>query len=153
MMQKWRSGRSRVGASPVTSISTYDLVLEERRARAAHRVMALMIASLCLATICSSWLARPAFKCRSRQSEAKTNFKALYITQEAHRAEHGHYGTFEEIGWRPRGAKVRYEYVLTRKSSGHFTAIAVARASSDNAGDVWMIDETNTLTNVVNACR
>ena len=53
------------------------------------------------------------FKCRSMQSEAKGNLKALYVAQESYRAEFGSYIVDQEaLGWTPKGARIRYEYVV-----------------------------------------
>src|SRR5256885_13684030 len=60
------------------------------------------------------------FQCRSKQSEAKGNMKAMYVAEESYRSEFDTYlscpsancsgtGT-NDIGFAPKGAKIRYSY-------------------------------------------
>jgi type II secretory pathway pseudopilin PulG len=80
------------------------------------------------------------FQCRSKQSEAKGNLKALYGSQESTRAESDAYVAITEIpddlvgtnaaaratstspiGWIPKGQKIRYTYNSTGGAT-QFTA-------------------------------
>src|SRR5687767_2600522 len=70
------------------------------------------------------------FQCRSKQSEAKGNLKALYVAQESYRAEFDSYlascgggcMTSNSIGFTPKGNKIRYTYDTTGGAT--FTATA-----------------------------
>ena len=111
------------------------------------------------------------FQCRSKQSEAKGNLKALYVSQESTRAENDAYIEITEIpadlvgndaaeratstspiGWIPKGQKLRYTY----NSDGGATAFtASANAANGVVGegvDVWTITEKNDLINTTNSC-
>ena len=92
------------------------------------------------------------FQCRSKQSEAKGNLKALYIGEESFRAEQDTYSTdTTAIQFQPRGTKIRYEYVVVSADKQHF--IAEARGVADDViGDLWRITENNDLVNVTNRC-
>lgn len=90
------------------------------------------------------------FPCRSMQSEAKGNLKALYVAQESHRAEHNTYGDVDAVGFAPKGATLRYRYVLTSVGPSAFEAFAYR--IDGKADDVWHIDERNALNNVLNGC-
>lgn len=92
------------------------------------------------------------FQCRSKQSEAKSNLKALYVAEESFRAEENRYGSLQEIGFAPRGNRLRYEYVVTVQDDTSFEATARS-TSPDVAGDVWTINQDNQLQNVTNACQ
>jgi len=100
------------------------------------------------------------FHCRSRQSEAKGNLKALYVALEGHLAEHDVYSDdFAALGFAPKGTKTRYRYVVTDVApapgrAAAFVAWAIADDSDPaHAGDAWRIDHTNTMTNVHNICE
>jgi type IV pilus assembly protein PilA len=92
------------------------------------------------------------FQCRSKQSEAKGNLKALYVAEESHRAEVDAYdGDVATIGFTPRGEKLRYTYTILEATKDSFRA--EARGTGEMAGDVWVIDHHNQLVNVENVCR
>jgi hypothetical protein len=154
--------------SSVPAIVTHDLVVEGRRARRRHALHLLKLTAkiwlkyilpLLFVTTCgASILFTPCFvksnKCRSRQSEAKSNLKSLFVAQEAFRAEYDRYSTsFEELGWEPRGSLVRYRYVVEHAAAQHFSALAVALEPEQLAGDVWRMTDRNDLTNLVNRCE
>ena len=93
------------------------------------------------------------FQCRSKQSEAKSNLKALFVAEESYRAEYeaymamascGQSGACAEngLGFTPKGGKIRYNYVAT----GGTTFTGTATGTGDVNGDKWTIDDTNTLT-------
>ena len=105
------------------------------------------------------------FQCRSKQSEAKGNLKALYVAEEAYRAESDTYasvntinagnvsaGISNLIGFVPKGGKTRYSYVSDGTPTSFLaTADAAATAIAD-AQDTWTINQANALSNTVNAC-
>ena len=108
------------------------------------------------------------FQCRSKQSEAKGNLKALYVSEEAFRAESDTYAAIanipagltagtatlaNSIGFAPKGGKLRYSYVAAAGGSTAFTgsAGAVAGSIADDA-DNWTITQLNDLKNTLNAC-
>jgi type IV pilus assembly protein PilA len=47
---------------------------------------------------------------KTRQSEAKTNLGAIFVTETAYYGEQTRYGTFSEIGYSIAGATNRYAY-------------------------------------------
>ncbi|MGZ8449691.1 MAG: type IV pilin protein [Candidatus Deferrimicrobiaceae bacterium] len=51
------------------------------------------------------------FKSKSKQSEAKTNLKAIYTAQTGYFGENNTYNTFDRINWAPVGT-ARYTYDL-----------------------------------------
>lgn len=92
------------------------------------------------------------FQCRSKQSEAKGNLKAIYVAQEAYRGEYDTYwGVLSSIGFVPKGGKIRYIYSTTDGAST-FTATAAAN-TAELSSDNWTIDQDNTLTNNTNGCN
>ena len=92
------------------------------------------------------------FQCRSKQSEARGNLKALYVSEESHRAEFDTYSTDPQaVQFTPRGQKLRYTYTILSATKEAFSA--EARGTGDMNGDLWTIDEKNALTNVNNSCE
>lgn len=96
------------------------------------------------------------FQCRAKQSEAKSNLKSIFVAQESWRAENDAYGTtLLLIGWQPKGeaAKIRYDYT-NAGAADTFTATATGNAvDSELTGNVWTIDQTNTLDEGTPACQ
>ena len=92
------------------------------------------------------------FQCRSKRSEAKTNLKAMYVAQESYRGENDSYVDLSSaqigsnlIGFSPQGDKKRYDYSAGAENTGQdFTAQATGTKDSVS-GDVWLIDNTNSL--------
>ena len=104
------------------------------------------------------------FQCRSKQSEAKGNLKALYVAQESYRAEFDTYlancGTScvaatNEIGFQAKGQKIRYTYGNTATGTTAFLATAGAKTAfaGELGTDTWTISEANDVTNTVNGCK
>ena len=90
--------------------------------------------------------------CRSKQSEAKGNLKALYVAEESYRAEHDSYIVNQQaLEWRPRGQRIRYEYFVKVEGSNAFAAYAVG-VDEETIGDLWRITQNNDLSHLVNAC-
>ena len=95
----------------------------------------------------------PTLGCRGMQSEAKSNLKAMYVMQESFFAEHGRYAERAvDVGFVPRGRRLRYRYALTDVTEGGFTAWAFGIAG-DVDGDVWRITDENDLENLTSVCR
>ena len=88
--------------------------------------------------------------CPGMQSEAKRNLKALYVSEEAFRAENDTYSKdVKAMGFNPKG-KLRYKYMVTVATKTKFAAIAIGEGDAD--GDVWEISEKNDLKNTSNMC-
>ena len=117
------------------------------------------------------------FQAKSKQSEAKTNLKAIYTAETGYFGENNVYNTFDKINWEPVGA-ARYTYDLgvatvTADPPGAgdntlipgtpaiampdigqvvndnvFKAGAAANIDSDPDLDQWTIDQDNRLENV-----
>jgi len=51
------------------------------------------------------------FQAKSKQSEAKTNLKAIYTAQTGYYGENNTYNTFDRVNWQPVGT-ARYTYSL-----------------------------------------
>ena len=100
------------------------------------------------------------FQAKSKQSEAKTNLKAIYTAQTGYFGENNTYNTFLGINWEPVGA-ARYtysvgsdngianppgpitgtnDYVITGSSGGTFTITPLVGANNFLAGAVGNID-------------
>ena len=105
------------------------------------------------------------FQARSKQSEAKTNLKAVFTAETAYFGENNTYGTFSVVNWEPIGSKQIYQYedgteTITPPSgvpSGTaptwtrtpavttmaFTAGAWGNIDSDTTTDAWTISPAN----------
>lgn len=90
------------------------------------------------------------YLCRSKQREAKSNLKSLYVAEQGYRAEHHRFGPLEDVGFEPSGEKRRYEYVLTGHDEDGF--VAEARGIDEMTGDLWQVDETGELRSLRNVC-
>jgi type IV pilus assembly protein PilA len=102
------------------------------------------------------------FQCRSKQSEAKGNLKAIFVSEESYRAENDKYLPLtnaslivnNEIGFQPKGNKIRYEYNISA-ATATFMATATVKAlfSNEIPGDLWTLDNNNAMTNATNGCN
>ena len=105
------------------------------------------------------------FQCRSKQSEAKGNLKAMFVAEESYRAEKDTYascavadcavGGTNPMGFNPKGSKVRYNYSAAAPTASTFTGTATNNATSGadfGADDTWTITEANATSNTANAC-
>jgi hypothetical protein len=90
------------------------------------------------------------FTCRSKQSEAKGNLRALAIAQANWWSEHERFGSFEEIGFEPAGETIRYQYLLL--SYDESTFVAEARGVDEMDGDVWRIEAGGEPENTASVC-
>jgi Tfp pilus assembly protein PilE len=92
------------------------------------------------------------FQCRSKQSEAKGNLKALYVGEMSYFAEKNTYSNdANALGFQPRGNILRYDYVITEAGPQLFRA--EARGKNEMTGDLWVIDQTGQPQNVDNVCN
>lgn len=103
------------------------------------------------------------FQCKSKQSEAKTNLKALYTAQQAFRGEADRYGPVtiaelesgqNELGLE-FGLNARYGYSATANNvtfDGTALGGAGASGTNDMDGDTWTINQLNETANTVNIC-
>ena len=109
------------------------------------------------------------FQAKSKQSEAKTNLKAIFTAETAYFGENNSYGTFAQANWQPVGTKQLYYYTIgggggddfgTAPAGGgwvrtpgwttaNFTAGAQANIDADPLIDAWTITPANDLTNEV----
>ena len=105
------------------------------------------------------------FQCRSKQTEAKSNMKAMYVAETAYRAEFDVYidctttecgldGT-GDLGFSPKGAKIRYAYAATAITSTSFAAFAtvLGQFGGELSNDIWDTDDTGRVENVQNGCK
>jgi type IV pilus assembly protein PilA len=108
------------------------------------------------------------FQCRSKQSEAKGNLKAMYVAEESYRAEFDSYAITafsctsaavcatktNEIGFSPKGAKIRYDYSYAAGTQSSWTGGALANSSfsTELSGDAWTITHLNDVNNTANGC-
>ena len=102
------------------------------------------------------------FQCRSKQSEARGNLKALYVAQESFKAEFDSYGTVtlingaaaarlatNNIGFAPKGDRLRYRYEANQNgatgTAANFSAAALGSTddSGDMNGDLWSVSDQN----------
>jgi hypothetical protein len=91
------------------------------------------------------------FECRSKQSEAKANLKALYVGEESFRAENDRYDNdFTKLGFTPRGSTIRYRYEVVSSSDKAFFARAIG--IGEMTGDEWTISQENDLKNTKPLC-
>ena len=156
-----------MGTGSLADAEGMVLVLQARAMRRRLRLLARVLKGLLLVGLfgaCAGLAVLPGqvkFHCRSKQSEAKGNLKALYVALESHLAEHDVYSDdFVALDFAPKGAKTRYRYVVTDVAApapgraAAFVAWAIADDSDPaHAGDAWRIDDTRTLTNVHNICE
>jgi len=101
------------------------------------------------------------FQCRSKQSEARGNLKAVFVAEESFKAEFDSYGPVARIdgavdartatnviGFQPKGDRLRYIYSAEQAGVGTaatFDATAEGGTvdSTDLAGDLWSISDLN----------
>jgi hypothetical protein len=152
----------RVAAFDVSGAEDVAVVLRARALRRRLRLLlrvlkALMV--LLFVSMCGLVINPPAavFRCRSMQSEAKGNLKALYVAEESYRGECDVYdGDLKTISYEPKGARVRYRYVVTdvdNADPAHASFRAWAFRTAGDFDDVWSINSNNELVNEVNGCQ
>lgn len=104
------------------------------------------------------------FQCRSKQSEAKGNLKAMYVAEEAFRGEYDRYAAIGAIasaagartatnspGWQPKADKLRYTYSATFASGTPTQFEGFALGGSNDTpemdNDDWSVTEQNDVCN------
>ncbi len=115
------------------------------------------------------------FQAKSKQSEAKTNLKAVLTAETSYFGEFNQYSTFNTVNWSPVGTRQLYAYFITdgttpdKDSSPvaypgganwvgftpgfttiNFTAGAAGNIDSDVTIDTWTITPSNDLVNRTN---
>lgn len=92
------------------------------------------------------------YQCLSKQSEAKSNLKALFVAEEMYRTDKDGYSQdLATLEFTPQGQTLRYDYAVVAASKEAFRA--EARGKGDMAGDVWAITNANDLQNVRSKCN
>ncbi|MDP2340879.1 MAG: hypothetical protein Q8O67_07980 [Deltaproteobacteria bacterium] len=143
------------------SINADDVALVIRARREQRpRALAGCVASVVFAVAVVAVLVAVAvpnfvkFGCRSKQSEAKSNLKALYIAEQSYRGERDAFtASFADLGFTPQGYKLRYRYVVGDVDGDRaFTAFAISTEQTFE-GDVWSIDDKGELSHLEDACR
>jgi hypothetical protein len=85
-----------------------------------------------------------------RQSEAKTNLGSIFTSQVTYFGEEYVYASsLSTLQWEPE-YKACYTYTIASADSTSFIARAEGDIDRDPTIDAWEIDQTRTLTNVVN---
>ncbi len=106
------------------------------------------------------------FQCRSKQSEARGNLKAMYVAEESYKAEYDSYGdvpaingqqaaqtAVNDVGFVPKGNRLRYQYSATDDGNTGTAATLDGSANGgtlDTAemnGDNWSVTELNDVCN------
>ena len=92
------------------------------------------------------------FPCRSKQAEAKSNLRSLYIAELSYRGEFDRYSSdLKSLGFAPMAVRPRYEYVVVDATQDTF--VAEARGTSPElVGERWRITNANQLENITNKC-
>lgn len=87
--------------------------------------------------------------CRSRQTEAKINLKALDKAEAAYKSAHAKYaGSVASLAFKP-GSSRYYDLAVASKPGGY---VGTATGKGKMAGDVWTIDQTGVLKSRTNKC-
>ncbi|MBF8259569.1 MAG: pilA, partial [Actinobacteria bacterium] len=68
------------------------------------------------------------FQAKSKQSEAKTNLKAIYVAETGYFGENNVYASFSAVNWVPVGKKLIYAYSIDGVPP---TATATANTTTD----------------------
>jgi type IV pilus assembly protein PilA len=81
------------------------------------------------------------FQAKSKQSEAKTNLKAIYTAQTGYYGEFSTYNTFDRINWSPVG-DARYSYSLgsdggIRAAAGGYPGPGALFTITGSSGGAW----------------
>jgi prepilin-type N-terminal cleavage/methylation domain-containing protein len=96
--------------------------------------------------------------CRAKQGEAKAVLKEILVAEDSYRGEFdtylaGNLAQLQILGVVVVGPKPRYDYRVPSSSETTFTATAVGNGNGEMNGDIWQLEETNTLTNTFNVCN
>jgi type IV pilus assembly protein PilA len=88
------------------------------------------------------------FQAKSKQSEAKTNLKAIYTAETGYYGENNAYNTFDKVNWQPVGVN-RYTYdigtptISTPPGAGTLLIIAGTPVSADPGGLGQVVTDNN----------
>ncbi len=75
------------------------------------------------------------FQAKSKQSEAKTNLKAIFTAETSYFGEFNEYNDFVRINWEPIGTSVRYLYGFASNSGTFDNAPVAANMVDGNLTD------------------
>ncbi len=134
-------------------------------------VVVFIVGVLALSSPSCNWKHLMRFQSRARQSEAKVNLTAIGVAQAAYFDQHQTYAggsdCFELLGWAPEGENVYAYYcgqdLIARKrrdtgcappetvaiAKEAFTVYAVGNVDKDSTCDLWTMDQTRQLQNVL----
>jgi type IV pilus assembly protein PilA len=106
------------------------------------------------------------FQAKSKQSEAKTNLKAIFTAETSYFGENNSFANLSTVNYSPVGTRFLYAYSTGSDNAGNasyvteaqgapsvgfdnvsFTAGAAGNIDNDNTVDVWTINNNNQLTN------
>jgi type IV pilus assembly protein PilA len=100
------------------------------------------------------------FQCRAKQSEVKALLGSIRIAEEAYFVEYSIYVNIpetgpvlfvpNEIGFAPKGARVRYSYRVDGATTVDY--LATGSSSDVGTGDTWTADSLPVLRNTVIGC-
>jgi type IV pilus assembly protein PilA len=110
------------------------------------------------------------FQCRSKQSEAKGNLKAMYVSQESYKSENDSYTAITPItsglnaetqsrnngnaaGWYPRGDRLRYTYAALAGAGTGLAASFSGTASGGSADTAEMLNDNWSVNQLNNVCN
>ena len=144
----------------VLSIVSYRKFREETGTTARTLSIVALVLNLLVVPVCGlgvvSAIAVPnfaKFQCRSKQSEAKSNLRALLVAEQGFRVgsvDVVYTAKLEDTDFRPIGKKQRYTYRVVQASRSELLAEAVG--IDDMQGDRWTIDQDGKLQNPENRC-
>ena len=90
------------------------------------------------------------YQAKAKQSEAKTNLGAIYVTQTAYFSENDSYAaSISALNWSPAGS-TRYSYAVQGVSTVSFSVGASANIDNDGIIDIWYINDAKVLSNATN---
>ena len=89
------------------------------------------------------------YQAKAKQSEAKTNLGAIFVSEVAYFGENDVYGSLKNAGWTAQGT-TRYAYTLVGNTATLWSAEAEGNIDTDAVLDRWTIDQDKTLTNTKN---
>lgn len=126
--------------------------MEKKKLTFGFSLMEIMISLIIIAIIAG--IAYPHYKkmiTRTRQTEAKTTLRALYMSQDLYKLNNLHFANDIHNLDIEIPNKAIYTYSIETSSEGQlFVAKAIANIDDDPTLDTWEINSSNTLTNTIN---